>query len=222
MTTQKFKSWTPVIELKRYFTPTIYTSGECAKARYKNYNLPILQLMYNGNEKEPLKCLISKQEGWKDVPCFVDGTPKQRFNIDFNHIRQRQNGKRQAGISVDKIKGPSDIFRGKYLDKVYAHPYDKNRSVLYLLEFMSIMPISQEYHSYISQDSAIGHLTLQNFAKETWPWVLQSKENYNEFFEKFKIDSKSIPYNWMIDHLSDIKHDNIHNRINCTTYQSVS
>lgn len=198
------KPWEPNIVLERYFVPTNMTlSGERAKARIKNHNLPILQLMYNGSETTPLKCLISGSPGWIDLPCFVNNEPKQRFNIDFNHIRQQQLKTRCAGLSKDKTVSPSDLFRNKYLDK----------NILSLIEFITIIPVSQEIHNYISQDSALGNITLQSYDKQFWPWILQSEDNYNDFFERYNIKINTISYNWMIDHLSNINHDPIFTRI---------
>jgi len=200
----QFKSWKPTVVLERYFTPTnMELYGEVRKARYKNYNLPILQLMYNGDELKPLCCLISNDPGWKDIPCIISKTPKQRFNIDFNHIRQKQNGDRRAGHSIDKSISPSAIYRAKHLDM----------DLSLLFEFICVMPLSQEMHQYVTQDSALGDITLQNFDPKHWSWILKSKENYNDFFNKFNINNSQFSYNWIIDHLSDIDHPPIFERL---------
>jgi hypothetical protein len=198
--------WRPKVSLTRFFTPTKDTANEWGKARYKNINLPLLQYMYHGDELEPLHCLVSNAPGFIDFPCLVNNISKQRFNIDFNHIRQRQNGNRQAGISVDKCKSPpSAIFRSQNL-------YDKTHD---LLEFMCIMPISQEYHSYISQDSSLGHITLENYSTQHWPWFLKSSSNYYNLTNQFKID---VTYEWFIEHLSDINHLPIRKRLAINAY----
>jgi hypothetical protein len=196
--------WQPTLTLERHFTPTRDDKyGELRKAQIKNHNLPILQYMYNGNELEPLKCMISGRLGWVDFPCLVTGKHKQRFDIDFNHIRQEQLGDRVAGYSKDKgYYGPSDVFRSKRIDE--------NAKLFY--EFLSIMPISQEYHSYITQDSALGHMTLRNFNKKYWPWALQSEKNYQACLRKYGIKS-NITYAWLIDHLSNIEHAPLHERL---------
>ncbi len=203
MTKKKLPNWTPDPLLKRHFTPTnesLY--GECTKAKFKNINLPALQYIYNGNMYEPLKCLLSDSPGWVDFPCLVNGVAKQRFNIDFNHIRQEQGGSRIAGKSKDKLKyDPSQLFRY----------YDVTKKAPVLLEFMCIMPISQEYHRYITQDSAIGHITLPNFQQKHWPWFLKSEANFNNCMNTFKISG--ITYTWFVDHLSDINNPSIHNRL---------
>lgn len=195
------EDWLPAKPISRYFTPTnedLY--NECRKARVKNYNLPLLQYLYHGDELQPLSCLLSGLPGWIDFPCLVNSKPKQRFNIDFNHIRQRKNPNRVAGNSVDKgAKAPSSIFREIYLSK---SPYD-------LAEFLCIMPISQEYHSYITQDSAIGDITLLNFPASSWPWFLKTQSN----FDNIKQYGLSINYTSFIDHLSDISHDSIRMRM---------
>lgn len=196
--------WKPQILLERYFTPTRFDKyGELRKAQLKNYNLPILQYMYNGDETSPLKCLISGRPGWVDFPCLISEENKQRFDIDFNHIRQEQSGNQVAGKSKDKSKySPSDIFRTKRLDE---HP-------ILFYEFLTIMPISQEYHSYITQDSALGHITLAHFDKKYWPWALQSEENYLALLSKYNMES-NIKYDWLIDHLSNINHPPLYQRI---------
>lgn len=195
--------WKPSLPLQRHFTPTRFDkSAEMSKARYKNYNLPILQYMYNGDKLTPLRCTITDRLGWVDFSCLVTTKPKQRFDIDFNHIRQEQQGACIAGNSKDKgAYDPSAIFRSKYLDK----------NPQLLIEFMSIMPVSQEMHKYITQDSALDHLTLKNFKKKYWPWVLQSRKNFKEFCEHYNI--KGLKYKWFVDHLSEIEHAPLYERV---------
>lgn len=193
--------WHPPIELKWYFTPTTMQYSEIRKARIKNYNLPILQYMYNGDWTKPLRCMLSGEIGWKMIPCRHTKKPKQRFNLDFNHIRQEQSGNKSCGTSKDKGKySPSGLLRGFYLDN----------NVSYLLEFMTMMPLTPEHHGHISQDSASGHLSLLNFSKSEWPWVLQKKRNFNRFCDLFEI---KFDYSWFIDHLSDIRYPSIHVRM---------
>lgn len=203
MTKKKLPEWNTNSALQRYFTPTnesLY--GECSKARFKNLNLPILQYMYNGDPYEPLKCLLSDAPGWVDFPCLVNSKDKQRFNIDFNHIRQEQTGSRVAGKSKDKLKyDPSHLFR----------TYDMHLSGPVLLEFMCIMPISQEYHRYITQDSALGHITLTSFDQKYWPWFLKNEANYTEFTTR--LDLTGLSYDWFVNHLSDINNKSIHERV---------
>lgn len=196
--------WFPTKPLIRYFTPTKDSVGEWSKARYKNYNLPILQHMYNGNEFEPLKCMISNKSGFVDFSCMLTKEHKQRFDIDFNHIRQEAQSGRQAGRSKDKLKSaPSSIFRQKYL----------NVAIDKLFEFVTIIPLSTEIHSYVTQDSAKGHITLQNYETKHWPWILQSQHNYNSFFATYNININHVTYDWMIDHLSNIDYPSIYDRI---------
>ena len=189
------------------FKPTNISNNETSRARNKNKNLPILQMMYNGDEREPLVCKISGQPGWVDFPCLVTSNIKTRFNIDFNHIRQESKGNGRAGNSLDKNNNsPSDLFRGQYL---LTKP-------ICMFEFMTMMPVSQEVHAYISQDSAIGNITLTNFNKKYWPWVLADGANYERFINKYKIKT-SITYDWMIDHLSSIEHPSLHSRLRTIT-----
>lgn len=195
--TRAKQSWQPQAVLEYYFTPTRNSSGEWAKARWKNKNLPFLQYMYHGNPVTPLRCIISGTLGWTRVPCLVTGTDKLRFNIDFNHIRQEQRGNRVAGTSKDKgSRAPSAIFRST----------DIQKTALALLEFMCIIPVSQEWHGYITQDSALGHITLFNYDHAHWPWFLQRRANYESIIAGSQID---FDYAWFVDHLMSIDHESI-------------
>ena len=194
--------WKPELALERYFTPTRFDrSSEIRKARIKNHNLSILQMMYNGDPLKPLRCVITKRKGFVDFPCLYTNVDKQRFDVDFNHIRQRQQGLCVAGDSIDKRNyDPSSIFRSVYLDK---NPQA-------LIEFMTIMPVCQEYHRYITQDSALGHITLTNFQRNHWPWVLKNATNFNKFCKRYNL---KLDYQWFIDHLSNIDHPGIGERL---------
>ena len=213
MTTRE--CYLPLFEITEYFTPTADNSSEWRKARIKNRNLPYLQFMYNGNHLEPLKCMITGQHGWINVPNFVTKHDKKRFRIDFNHVRQECTETRQAGRSKDKdYYAPSAIFR----DKLFVPPlqnYKLGTGVDYqrflnIAEFLTIMPICTEYHSYISQDSAKHDITLKDFDKKTWIWALQSPDNFNKVTKLLKI---VLDYDWVIDHLSNIDHDPIRERL---------
>jgi hypothetical protein len=180
--------------LEFYFTPTKDTPGEIRKAVLKNTNLPILQFWFNGNSKTPLKCLVLSKPAFLNFRDLVTKKDKQRFDCDFNHIRQYQDGNCYSGVSKDKgDKSPSDIFRTYDLSK----PVNKD----FLVEFMTTMTVCTEVHSYISQDSAKGHITLTSMKKSWWPWGLKNKKNFDKFCEKFNID---IDYDAFIDRLSDI------------------
>lgn len=180
--------------LKFFFTPTANKKGEIRKANIKNLNLPVLQLWFNGSESEPLKCLITNKPAFSNFPDIVTGRKKQRFDCDFNHIRQFQDGRCHSGISLDKGSvGPSDIIR------TYDLSLDKNKD--YLVEIMTTMTISSEFHSYFSQDSAKGHITLTNLKKKWWPWGLKNEKNFNFFCKKFNLN---LDYNSFISRLSDI------------------
>jgi len=179
--------------------------NENRKANIKNHNLPILQFMYMGDSTKTLECLITKTPGFINVPDLVTGNDKLRFRLDFNHIRQKESGSSSAGFSLDKgRRAPSGIFRETKFDNFYSNH-------AYLYEFMCIMPICTEYHSYISQDSAKGDITLQNYKKEYWSWILKAPANYKNFCKTF--DLNGISYQEIIDHLSDINHAPIHERL---------
>lgn len=183
--------------------------GENRKAEIKNYNLPFLQHMYMGNPDMPLQCLITKTSAFVKVPDIITGQDKIRFRLDFNHIRQEASDNRHAGKSLDKSGTPSAIFRENRFDQTV---YNKR----YLFEFMTILPVCEEYHSYISQDSAKGNITLLNYKKEYWPWILSEEKNYNEFCKIYNIEG--IPYELIIDHLSNINHPSIFKRLSINTH----
>lgn len=180
---------------------------EDRKAEIKNHNLPIIQYMYMGSRDTPLTCLVSKTPAFTVTKDFGNpGKTKTRFRIDFNHIRQRCTFTRHAGVSLDKgSRIPSGIFRETRFDSDYVS------HATYLIEFMTIMPVCTEVHSYISQDSAKNHVTLQSFERHEWPWVLQSAKNFNQFCKD--LDIKGLNYDRFIDHLSNIEHDPLHERL---------
>ena len=206
--------------LENFFTPTVMKSKEVNKARVKNANLPFLQFMYSGHPLKSLYCLITKNPGFANIPDFGTGEDKQRFALDFNHIRQRKVETTQAGNSVDKRQyDPSAVFRMRYLDPDHRGPnyryiYRQRERELDVFEFMCIMPISNEMHSYITQDSAKSNITLKSFPKETWAWCLQNEENFVKTKKVFNIEHFAfVTYEWFIDHLSNIDHKGIHTRL---------
>lgn len=205
--------------LTEYFTPTAQKYAEVRKAKLKNSNLPYLQYMYNGDPMEPLRCLITGAPGWVHGRDYGTGERKTRFRLDFNHIRQRSNQFRYAGDSVDKSgRNPSSLFRDNYINPnytngVYGDWWRQKDREDHVFEFMCIMPISGEEHSFISQDSAKNDITLQSFDRSTWAWCLQSEENYEATKKFLNIRIWDVPYDFMIDHLSNINYDRITTRI---------
>lgn len=188
--------------------------GEDRKAKIKNHNLPILRYMWMGSRDKELACTLTGLPGFRtDVPDLITGLPKTRFTLEFNHIRQEAYVASHAGISKDKRGTPSSIFRDKYMDADYVS--DKKN----LIEFMCIIPVNKEYHKYISQDSAKGDITLQNFPKDKWPWVLQNKSNFKKFMQDMNLNG--IAYNDFIEHLSDIDYPNIHQRLQYTACSDI-
>jgi hypothetical protein len=195
--------WQPETErLPYYFTPTNPNlRGECRKAKRKNENLPVLQELYHGDPRHPLSCVITGEVGFSNHPDLLTKEPKQRFEIDFNHIRQRARSGRQSGDSADKWKNhPSEIWRTVDLAN---SPWD-------LIEFMCIMPVSKRAHHWITQDSAMGDIVLTNFDRKHWPWHLQSRQNFDHIVNKYHL---GLDYDWFIDHLSNIIYRNINVRV---------
>lgn len=180
---------------------------EDRKADIKNHNLPILQHLYMGNRETPLECLVSKTPGFINVPDFATKKSKVRFRLDFNHIRQRTTDHVHPGNSIDKnTRVPSGIFRETRFDD------NVSKSKIALFEFMCIIPVCTEYHSYISQDSSKNDITLKSYSVDQWPWAIRSNSNYREFCKTYKI--VGIPYEQFIDHLSNIDYPSIHQRLN--------
>lgn len=187
------------------FTSTLPTSyKENRKADIKNYNLPILQFLYHGDSTIELHCLLTKEPAFVNVPNWATGDDKRRFRIDFNHIRQKCNELRQGGKSLDKMGlDPSALFREKRLD------YPGHQT--YLLEFLAIMPITTEQHSYITQDSAKHDITLNCFPKYSWPWALRSESNWKRTCARYNI--MGISYREWIGHLSSTEAAPLHERL---------
>jgi hypothetical protein len=187
-------TWKAPTGLKYYFTPTrVDRYGEIRKADIKNHNLPILQYWFHGNEKTPMKCVITNTIGFLNFPDIVTGKNKQRFVLDFNHIRQKHSVANHCGFSVDKDDvSPSDLFRTLRLnEKTWA-----------LVEMMATMPVNSLYHSFISQDSQKSDISLKNFDKTLWPWGLQNSKNFNSFCSKYGI--ARISYRKFIKALSTV------------------
>ena len=193
-------------DVQLFKSTDINKRGENRKAIIKNYNIQILQFMYGGDTSTSLCCAISGQPAFELVPDYITKLPKLRLGTDFNHIRQKSTSTRHSGNSLDKKEGyePSEVFRAGKLD-------EKPR-INELIEFMTIMPVSKGHHSYISQDSAKGDLTLLNFHKSTHTWILKSRRNFNKFMREVGVEC-DMTYDDLIDHLSDINYPSIYDRV---------
>lgn len=161
------------------FQPTCNRPSEQRKAHFKNLNLAVLQHWYLGHAGAELRCLITRTPGWVTHANTVTGVSQTRFRLDFNHIRQQNRfllgltRTKSPGVSVDKTRDPSAIFRSVDLTR-------PDRAML-LLEFMTCMPVTTEYHKYITQDSSTAHVCLAHYSADTWPWGLQSRANFQQF-----------------------------------------
>jgi len=182
------------------FKPTCDRSGERRKAHFKNLNLAVLQHWYHGDPNSDLRCLLTNEPGWSQHQDWGTGESVLRFRLDFNHIRQQNRfllkltKTKSPGVSVDKTRDPSAIFRSQDLS-LWA-----NR--MSLIEFMCCQCISSEQHKYVTQDSAKSHMSLQRFPRETWAWGLQSRENFDQF--QLTYWSKTpIDYDEFVNMLSD-------------------
>ena len=191
---------TPKKERMTRFVATKDTCGERAKAAYKNSNSKLLARMYYGDEDEELHCLITGEPGWKVWPCIVEGEDKLRFQIEFDHIRQRKNLEKTAvGISVDKIggkKSPSAMFR-------------QPLSIIDLIEFACMIPIDASYHKHITQTSYNYDILLHHYS--VWPWHLRSEEDFKAMWDQYNI--KNFTHAALVEHLNDIDAKPIRERI---------
>lgn len=205
-------------QLTEQFMPTLNKWHEIRKARIKNSNLPYLQFMYLGNPTKPLRCLITGRYGWASRYDYGNGNIKKSFCLDFNHIRQKSVKKRHSGFSIDKSNNsPSTLFRGIYLTpkKKLSYEQEKKREQT-AIEFMCMMPITTEQHSFITQDSAKNDILLTNFPSSTWAWCLQNSQNFSKTKEFLDIKIYDIDYNFIIDHLSNIDYPSIKTRLDLT------
>jgi len=165
------------------FKPTADTASERRKAHYKNLNIPILQHWYQGDPQLELKCSLTQTSAWLPDRDRVTGEPLLRFRIDFNHIRQQNRfllgltRTKSPGVSVDKTRDPSALFRSQDLSLI--------RNRMFMLEFMCCMAVSVEQHKFITQDSAKNHICLDHFPEHTHPWGLQSRLNFDLFQQTY-------------------------------------
>lgn len=182
------------------FKPTRNTSSEQRKAHYKNLNLAILQHWYQGDPQQPLQCALTGTPGFLEDRDRVTGEPITRFRLDFNHIRQQNRfllgltRVKSPGISVDKTRDPSSLFRSQDLSTV------KNR--MFMLEFMTCNVVCTEQHKYITQDSSKNHVTLSHYPRSSWAWGLQSRENF-ELFQHWYWGSTLIDWDQFLAMLQD-------------------
>lgn len=188
------------IPVDAVFQPTCDKAGEIKKAYYKNLNLPVLQHIYMGDPNRPLTCRLTGEPGWVTVPDLVTGEPKTRFRLDFNHIRQRNKfllgltRVKSPGTSVDKVRDPSMIIRACDLSLAV------NR--LRLMEMICCIPLTLEQHKYVTQDSSLGHISLADFPAHSWPWVLQSRANFDSVQQQYW-GSTPVDYDQLITMLMD-------------------
>lgn len=188
------------IPVDALFQPTCDKAGEIKKAYYKNLNLSVLQHIYMGDPTRQLTCLLTGEPGWVAVPDLVTGEPKMRFRLDFNHIRQRNKfllgltRVKSPGTSVDKVRDPSSIIRACDLSLT------ANR--MRLMEMICCIPLTLERHKYVTQDSSLNHISLAYYPAHSWPWVLQSRENFEAVQQQYW-GSTLVDYDQLITMLMD-------------------
>jgi len=150
---------------------------ECSKAYYKSLNLPILNLIYNGDPYELIKCMISKEPGFIKRKKRTTGEMCYAINFEFNHICQKfKSG--NVGTSIHKTTSPSDLIRGICITE----------NLKYLDELIKCIPLSKREHGFITNDSQYGDIDLSNFENHEWPWVIRCRENYEFFLAVFDIN----------------------------------
>ena len=64
------------------------------------------------------------------------------------------------------------------------------------------MPITVEQHKYVTQDSSLNHISLQNFPPHTHPWGLQNRHNFEEF-QRCYWGTVRLDYDLFISMLND-------------------
>lgn len=179
-----------------YFVPTKDNAAERYKASIKNHNYPILAHMYHGSKKADLSCLMSGAPSFLPYKCLTRQKDQLQFNIEFNHIRQEMfEGKKTCpGNSKDKLShSPSHLIRTKRLDQ--------NTQVL--VEFMTMIPVSLVEHKRITVASYYGNITLKDYTRAQWPWILRRRRNFDNFCQKYEL---KIQYDEFIEFLSDIEY----------------
>lgn len=151
--------------------------GEVRKAQIKNWNLPILNFIYNGDPNKLIKCMISGRLGFIKRKRCNTGQEHYALCLEFNHICQQYI----YGITGKSVhKGnvePSSLIRRHYL----------TNKLEYLDELLKCMPVSKFEHSCITNDSQYHDIDLSCFPVESWPWVIRCRENYEFFIDVFDI-----------------------------------
>jgi len=153
--------------------------GEVKKAQIKNWNLPILNFIYNGDPNEPIKCMVLGELGFVKRKRRNIDQEHWAFVLEFNHICQKFIYG-TTGKSIHKDNGePSDLIRRYYLTDKWE----------YLDELLKCIPLSRREHDFITNDSQYGDIDLSCFEIEEWPWVIRCRENYEFFLAVFDIDN---------------------------------
>ena len=155
--------------------------------RHWNYNLLMLRFIYNGDENEPLKCLLFNELLENvDVTNYKTGKVSSLDIIVLHHMLVSE------GESVKKSnQEPSTIIRKKNLKKIH----DKT-----LVELITCIPTTPTGHKKIH---AVGkNLDLSNYPVDSRPWVLRSKENFELFKKKYfrpKLDYERVIRSLYVD-----------------------
>ena len=171
--------------------------------------------MYMGSADKDIRCIITGSKGFVSLKCPIRGTTLINL-VEFDHIRKKLNPTKTTcpGTSIDKSRrstgtliAPSDLFRTYKLNEW------QNKVRMY--EFMAMMPLSVAAHKLLSYGSSYADMTLKDFdkcyGKDSRPWVIRNAANFNKFRDKY--DLGNITYTWFINHLSNIDHAPIFERI---------
>ena len=153
------------------------------RARHWPDNIRMLRFTYNGDENEPLKCLLYNEPLENiEVTNHKTGKVSSIDIIVLHHMLVREG----ASVRKSKKQEPSNIIRNKNLKRIY----DKT-----LIELITCIPITPTAHKKIH---AVGkNLDLSNYPVDSRPWVLRSKENF-ELFKK-KYHRPNLDYQKVID-----------------------
>lgn len=157
-------------------------AGEIKKSQMKNWNLPILNFIYNGDPNDHLKCMISGESGFCKRKRRNTGQEYYAFGLEFNHICQKFiYGTTGKSIHKGNIE-PSGLIRRDYLT---------NR-LEWLDELIKCIPLSKKEHGYITNDSQYADIDLSCYDCKEWPWVIRNRENYEFFIAVFDINNSVL------------------------------
>jgi hypothetical protein len=155
---------------------------ELKKSIFKNHNLPLLNLIYNGDPAVLIYCMISKTPGFEYRKRINSDQWVWYCSLEFNHICQKwHSGK--TGVSIHKNgKNPSEVLRR----------YHINCDPESLDQMIKCIPVNSNVHATITKDSQYNDIDLSCFTEDQWPWILRNSDNYEFVMELFGIERENL------------------------------